>query len=222
MTGGTVAAMIAHEVKQPLSAMIMRSDTGFRSLDRAAPEILKAKEQFKRIAADGHRTAAVIESIRTNFKMDAGRKTSVDANDLIAETLNLIRDDLRHYRVVVKAEPSARRPKILGDRIQLQQVLLNLMTNAIDAMKAIDGPRVLQLACDVHDDRGVSVSVADTGTRDRAARCRADLRPAVHDEVGRHGDGIVDLPFHYGRPRRTDIGWPEQACGNHLRAQFAR
>jgi signal transduction histidine kinase len=123
LTGGTVAAMIAHEVKQPLSAMLTRSETGFRWLDRSVPEIQKAKEQFKEITADGRRTAAVIESIRTNFRMDAARKTSIDANDLIAGALNLARDDLRHHRVIVKAEPNARRPKISGDRIQLQQVL---------------------------------------------------------------------------------------------------
>jgi signal transduction histidine kinase len=164
LTGGTIAAMIAHEVKQPLSAMITRSETGFRWLDRSVPEIQKAKAQFKEITADGYRTAAVIENIRTNFRTDVGRKTSFDANDLIAETLNLIRDDLHRHRVILEAEPNARRPKILGDRTQLQQVLLNLITNAIDAMKTTGGPRLLRLACEVHDDGDVLVSVADTGT----------------------------------------------------------
>ena len=105
LTGDTVAAMIAHEVKQPLSAMLTRSETGLRWLDRPVPEIQKAKDQFKEIMADGRRTAAVIENVRANFKMDAGSKTSIDANDLVAETLNLLRDDLRRHRVIVKAEP---------------------------------------------------------------------------------------------------------------------
>jgi C4-dicarboxylate-specific signal transduction histidine kinase len=98
--------MIAHEVKQPLSAMMARSETGLRWLDRSVPEIQKAKEQFKEITADGHRTAAVIESIRTNFKMNAGRKTSIDTNDLIAETLGLVRDDLRPIKRYSKLSPT--------------------------------------------------------------------------------------------------------------------
>jgi signal transduction histidine kinase len=106
LTGGTVAAMIAHEVKQPLSAMMARSETRLRWLDRSVPEIQKAKEQFKEITADGHRTAAVIESIRTNFKMNAGRKTSIDTNDLIAETLGLVRDDLRPIKRYSKLSPT--------------------------------------------------------------------------------------------------------------------
>jgi signal transduction histidine kinase len=96
--------------------------------------------------------------------MDAGGKTSIDVNDLIDETLNLMRDDMHHHGVIAEAEPNARRPKIFGDRIQLQQVLLNLITNAIDAMKATDGPRVLRMACDIHDNGDVLVSVADTGS----------------------------------------------------------
>ena len=163
LTGDTVAAMIAHEIKQPLSAMITRSQTGFRWLDRPEPEIVKAKAQFKEITADGHRTVAVIENIRTNFRAEAGGKTSIDANDLIIETLTLIRDDLTLHRVMVEAEPNARQPKIFGDRIQLQQVLLNLMTNAVDAMKLNGGPRLLRLSSDVVGNWDVVVSVADTG-----------------------------------------------------------
>jgi signal transduction histidine kinase len=164
VTGDTIAAMIAHEIKQPITAMILRSDAGRRWLDRAMPEIQEAKVEFEEIAADGRRTAAVIERIRTNFRMDAGGKTSIDVNDLIDETLNLMRDDMHHHGVIAEAEPNARRPKIFGDRIQLQQVLLNLITNAIDAMKATDGPRVLRMACDIHDNGDVLVSVADTGS----------------------------------------------------------
>jgi signal transduction histidine kinase len=166
LTGDTVAAMIAHEIKQPLSAMITRSQTGLRwldRLDRPEPEMEKAKAQFKEIAADGYRTAAVIENVRTNFRTEAGGRTSIDVNDLIGETLALVRDDLALHRVTVDAEPNARQPKILGDRIQLQQVLLNLIKNAIDAMKASGGPRTLRLWSDVIDGGDVVVSVADTG-----------------------------------------------------------
>jgi signal transduction histidine kinase len=164
LTGDTLAAMIAHEIKQPLSAIITRSQTGFRWLDRSEPEVQKAKVQFKEITADGHRMVAVIENIRTNFRTEAAGKSSIDVNELIAETLNLIGDHLQLHRVMVEAEPNARRPKISGDRIQLQQVLLNLITNAVDAMKTNDGPRTLRLSSGVIENGDVVVSVADTGT----------------------------------------------------------
>ena len=95
MTGDAVAATIAHEVKQPLASMITRSDTGFRWLDRPIPDVDKAKATFRHIAADGQRAAAVIDSIRANFRNDNQTKISLDVNDLIQETVALARDDLR-------------------------------------------------------------------------------------------------------------------------------
>jgi signal transduction histidine kinase len=195
VTRDMVAAMIAHEIRQPLSAMITRSETGLRWLDRAAPnvqqepEVQQAKMQFKEIADGGHRTAAVIDSVRTNFKVHAGRNTSIDANDLIIETLNLMRDDLHHYRVTLKADLDPGRPRVLGDRIQLQQVLLNLITNAIDAMKATDGLRVLRLACGVRDGDLV-VSVADTGTGIRPQDIKRVFEPLFTTKPDGTGMGL--------------------------------
>lgn len=163
-TGDMVAAMIAHEIRQPLAAMVTRSETGARWLDRPAPDIQKAIATLRQITADGNRAAAVIETIRTNFRIDAGRRTSIDANELIAEVIRLVSDDLSEKRVILDAEPNERRPKINGDRVQLQQVLLNLVTNAIDAMKTKDGPRILGISSSIHDNGDVVLSVADTGT----------------------------------------------------------
>ena len=87
MTGDAVAASIAHEVKQPLTAMITSADAGFRFLDRSTPNLDRAKEAFKRIATDGHRAGVVVESIRANFKTDDRTRTSLDVNELIEEAL---------------------------------------------------------------------------------------------------------------------------------------
>jgi signal transduction histidine kinase len=164
MTGDAVAATIAHEVKQPLAAMITRSDTGLRWLDRSVPDLEKAKADFKQIAADGHRAGAVIESIRASFRREARVRTSLDVDDLIEEAMALLQDDLQSHRVSVEAGRSARLPRVMGDRIQLQQVLLNLISNAIEAMASVDGPRVLAVRSDVRDDGCVIISIADTGT----------------------------------------------------------
>src|SRR5215211_3767749 len=132
ITGDVVTATIAHEVKQPLAAMITRSDTGLRWLDRAVPDLDKARTAFRHIAADGHRAAAVIESIRANFRKDARVRAPLVPDNLIEEAIALLQEDLKNHRILVQVKRSARLLQVMGDRIQLQEVLLNLITNAIE------------------------------------------------------------------------------------------
>jgi signal transduction histidine kinase len=164
LTGDAIAATIAHEVKQPLSGMITNADAGLRFLDRSKPDLDEAKEAFKQIVADGHRAGAVIGSIRTIFKNEGRNRTSLDLNDLITETLALVREDLQKCQILVEAELDEHLPQITGDRVQLQQVLVNLITNAIDSMTALDGSRILSVKSEMNADGDVRVSVADTGT----------------------------------------------------------
>ncbi len=190
MTGDAVAATVAHEVAQPLSGMITNADAGLRWLDRATPDLDEAKAAFKQIVADGHRAGAVIGSIRAIFKKDAGNRTSLDINDLIGEALALTRGDLQRHRILVQAEPNAQLPQVRGDRIQLQQVLLNLITNAIDSMAAKDGPRVLGVRSEVHDGGGVIVSVADTGTGIGSLELERIFDPLFTTKSGGMGMGL--------------------------------
>jgi signal transduction histidine kinase len=162
MTGDAVAATIAHEVKQPLSAMITNADAGLCWLDRSMPDLDEAKAAFKKIAADGHRAGAVIGSIRAMFKSDAGNRTSLDINELINGALVLLRSDLQKHRISVQTDPSPQLPQVIGDRIQLQQVLLNLIANATDSMAGEDEPRMLSVKSGVQDS-GIVVAVADSG-----------------------------------------------------------
>ncbi len=164
ITGDAVSASIAHEIKQPLAAMITNAGTGLRWLDRATPDVDQAKVAFKQIVTTGHRAGAMIESIRANFRKDVRTRTSLDLNELVRESLALLRGELQTQRVSVQAEPNERLPRGKGDRVQLQQVLLNLISNAIDSMAATDGARVLCVKSQVHDSGGVMVSVEDTGT----------------------------------------------------------
>jgi signal transduction histidine kinase len=164
MTGDAVAASIAHEVKQPLTAMVTSADAGFRFLDRSAPNLDRAKEAFKLIAADGHRAGEVVENIRANFRSDVRTRISLDVNELIREALALERTDLEKHGILVQAEPNKPLPEVRGNRVQLQQVLLNLITNAIYAMAAKDEPRVLCVKSEAYEADSVMVSVSDTGT----------------------------------------------------------
>jgi signal transduction histidine kinase len=164
MTGDAVAASIAHEVRQPLTAMVTTADAGLRFLDRAAPNLDKAKEAFRRIVADGHRAGDVIGSIRANFRSDVRDRIAFDLNELIEEALALGRGGLQMHRIEIQAAPNRQLPEVKGNRIQLQQVLLNLITNATDAMAEKEEPRILSVRCEVHESDRVIVSVADTGT----------------------------------------------------------
>jgi len=126
----------------------------------------RCRRRLNHIVADGHRAGAVIESIRAIFKKDNRNRTSLDINELVGEALTLTRGDLQKHRILIQAEPTEQLPRVRGDRIQLQQVLLNLITNAIDSMAAKNGARVLCVKSEVRDgdSGGVIVSVADTGT----------------------------------------------------------
>ncbi|HEV3485989.1 MAG TPA: MASE4 domain-containing protein [Vicinamibacterales bacterium] len=190
MTGGAVAAAIAHEIKQPLTAMITRSYAGLRCLDRAVPDLDKAKTGLRHIADDGHRAAAVIDNIRATFRKDAPVRAPIDVDDLVAEAIELLEEDLKDHRVSVNVERSARPLRVMADRIQLQQVLLNLITNAIEAMATVEGPRVLTVSCSVRDDGGVMISIADTGTGIGAQEVDRVFNPLVTTKSGGMGMGL--------------------------------
>jgi C4-dicarboxylate-specific signal transduction histidine kinase len=163
MTGDAVSASIAHEIRQPLTAMVTAADAGLRFLDRTTPNVDRAKDAFRRIAADGHRAGEVVGSIRASFKSDVRDRTALDVNELIQEALALGRADLHQHQIAVQVEPNHALPEVSGNRVQLQQVLLNLFKNAIDAMAMADEPRILSIKAEAHEGDRVLVAVADTG-----------------------------------------------------------
>jgi signal transduction histidine kinase len=162
MTGNAVAAMIAHEVKQPLAGMTARAYAGLRWLDRPVPDLEETKAALTKIAADGLRAGEIIETIRTMFRGEPQNRTSCDVNGLIHESLFFLRGDLQKHRITVKAVRNGPLPAVSGAPLQLRQVLLNLMANAIDSMATIAGPRILTVQAGL-ENGGVLVSVSDTG-----------------------------------------------------------
>ena len=190
MTGDAVAASIAHEVRQPLTAMVTTADAGFRFLDRSTPNLDKAKEAFRNISADGLRAGAVVASLRANFKTDVRERTSFDLNELIHEAVGLGRGDLQEHGVLVQVEPNRQLPAIRGNRVQLQQVLFNLIMNAIDAMAAKDGPKILTVRSEAYEGDRVMVSVADTGAGISSEHSDRIFNPLFTTKSGGMGMGL--------------------------------
>jgi signal transduction histidine kinase len=163
MTGDVVSASIAHEIKQPLGAIITSANAGLNWLDQAEPDLDEVRDALRLVVTAGHRTDAVIENVRAHFRKGARTHTSLDIDVIIQEALAVVRDKLQTPRVVVRVGSSERLPRIKGEQIQLQQVLVNLINNAIDSMATMNGERVLSIRSEVHHSGYVMVSVEDTG-----------------------------------------------------------
>jgi signal transduction histidine kinase len=191
LTGEAVAATVAHEIKQPLSAMTMNANAALRWLDRAAPDLDQAKAALQRIVSNGHRAGAVIENIRVLFKRDARTRTSVDVNNVIREALALVRGELQTHRIAVQAEYNQSFPRIEGNQIQLQQVLVNLIMNAIESMATENGERVLSLRSNVHDSGSLIVSVEDTGKGVEPSAIDRIFNPLFTTKVQGMGMGLA-------------------------------
>jgi len=165
MTMGELTASIAHEVNQPLGAIVTSAAAGARWLATKPPQIDKARRALERIASDGKRAAEVIRRIRALMKRQAPRKEWVDINETIREVIELAQYQLRRSEILVEKRLGHDLPLVRCDRVQLQQVLLNLIINAIEAMSGINQrPRELAIVSISDRPDAVSVEVRDSGT----------------------------------------------------------
>jgi PAS domain S-box-containing protein len=160
---GEMSASIAHEINQPLAAIVANGNAGLRWLANPAPDLDEVRATLKRIVSDGHRAGKVISGVRTLFRKNAQARAPLDVNDIVREVLSLERGELESRRVTVEAELEVL-PPVTADRTQLQQVILNLITNALDAMGTIsDRPRVLRLRSERCEPGKIMVTVQDSG-----------------------------------------------------------
>jgi PAS domain S-box-containing protein len=165
MTMGEFAASIAHEVSQPLSAVLTNADACLRWLEATPPNLGKAREAVLRVARDGKWACEVIERTRALSRNTGTEKQRLDMNEAIEEVLALARGEMRVKRVALRTELATRLPPVLGDRVQLQQVVLNLIMNGIEAMSLVENrPRELVIRTREGEDDQVGVIVQDSGT----------------------------------------------------------
>ncbi|MBV9929186.1 MAG: PAS domain-containing protein [Acidobacteria bacterium] len=158
---GELTSSIAHEINQPLAAAITSAGACLRWLERDRPEVERARETVRRIEDDGRRAAEIITRLKSFYRKDTSpRREAVSVNELVGEMLVLLRGEADRHSVALRTELAAELPAVWGDRVQLQQVLMNLMLNAVEAMSETGGELTVRTR---GGDGGVLVSVSDTG-----------------------------------------------------------
>jgi PAS domain S-box-containing protein len=162
-TMGELTASLAHEVNQPIAAAVTNANTCLRWLAGDNPNLEEARAAAMRIVKDGTRAAEIISRIRLLFKKGTPEWELVDVNEVIREMIVLLRVEATRYSISIRTELAADLPQVMGDRVQLQQVFMNLMLNGIEAMKDVDGTRELAIKSQREGNDHIRMSVNDTG-----------------------------------------------------------
>lgn len=160
---GELTASLAHEVSQPIAATILDATTCLRWLSRDQPDLEEARGAAARMVRDGKHACEIVSRVRMLFKKGTLQRELINLNETIQEMVHLLHREATQLAVSVRAELDADLPQVVGDRVQLQQVLMNLMMNSIDAMKDVNGTRELTLQSQRGEDGHVLISVTDTG-----------------------------------------------------------
>ena len=188
-TMGELAASLAHEIKQPISGAITNVSTCLRKLGRDEPNLDEVRAGITRIGRDVKRAAEIVDRIRSQFEKGALDQQIIDLSVIITETVTLLRDQAMQYGVSVRTELASDLPQIFGDRVQLQQVMMNLIVNSIEAMKDVDGIREIAIQSQRAEKEQILVSFSDTGI---------GLPPEIVEQ-------IFD-PFFTTKPHGTGMG----------------
>jgi PAS domain S-box-containing protein len=162
-TMGELTASLAHDVSQPVSATVINAHVCLSWLARDPPNLEEARAAATRIANDGKRAGDIISRIRQLFRKDTSQRECVDVNEIIREMVVLLRGEATHGNILVVTELAADLAPVVADRVQLQQVLMNLILNGIEAMKDSDGKRELAIKSLASESNQILVSVSDTG-----------------------------------------------------------
>ena len=202
---GGVDSLIAHEVNQPLTGVITYGDACLRWLDRETPSLDQARSAVEQMISGARLASDVIARTRGLSKKGALERARLDVNQLIAEVIALIRGEINAHRVSLRADLASSLPPVLGDRVQLQQVVMNLMMNGIQALNPVTGrSRDLQIRSREHEKtdtrRGGGFRIGIN------RRMWADCSTPLHNEAGWRGYGALDLPVDHRAAWWPDMG----------------
>ncbi len=187
-TMGELTASLAHEIKQPIAAAVTDANTCLRWLGRNQPDLAEAREAASRVIKDATRAADIISRVRLLFEKGTPQQELVDVNEVIQEMIVLLRGEATAYSISVRTELAEDLSRVMGDRMQLQQVLMNLMMNSIEAMKNMDGTRELTIQSQHSDDGQVLISVSDTGVGLPPEKAEQIFDPFFTTKI--HGTGM--------------------------------
>jgi PAS domain S-box-containing protein len=193
-TMGELAASIAHEVSQPIAAVITNGGSCLRwlaQMEEDSENLDEARKALQRIIRDGKRAGDVIARIRTLFKKAETPKESLDLNEAIREVVDMTRSEMDKRRVRLRLDLAIERPPILGDRVQLQQVMVNLILNAIEAMSSAEvHSRELVISTTIRAEAEILVTVRDSGTGLQPGRMEQVFEPFQTTKPGGLGMGL--------------------------------
>jgi PAS domain S-box-containing protein len=160
-TMGELTASLAHEIKQPIGAAVTNADACVRLLDRDQPDLLEAREAALEMAKDARRAAEIIDRVRSLYQKGSSQLETIEVNELISEMVVMLQNEANRHSVTIRTDLAEGLPKVMADRVQLQQVLLNLMLNGIEAIRDTSGE--LSIKSKVGGDSQLLISVSDTG-----------------------------------------------------------
>jgi PAS domain S-box-containing protein len=163
-TMGELAASLAHEINQPISGAVINASVVLRKLGHDEPNLDEVRADTARILRDAHRAADILKRVRAQFEKGTPNRELVDVNEIVRETVALLRGEAARYDVSVRTELAADLPRITADPVQLQQVAMNLIVNGIEAMKNVAGKREIAITSRRGDDGQILLSFSDTGT----------------------------------------------------------
>ncbi len=217
-TMGELTASLAHELSQPISGAITNAGVCLRKLGHDRPDLDEVRAVVTRIGGDARRAAEIIARIRSQFEKGDLNRELIDVSEIIRETVALLRGEAVRYNISVRTELAVDLPQIVGDRVQLQQVAMNLIVNSIEAMKEVDGVRKLVIQSQRAENEQILVSVVDTGQGFAPQLAEQIFDPFFTTKL--HGTGIglhisrSIIESHGGR--LWAVGSPERGATFHL------
>jgi PAS domain S-box-containing protein len=201
---GELSASLAHEIKQPIAATVVSADACLQFLKHENPDLEDVREAASGIAAAAMRAADIIDRLRSLYTKSRPKRELVEVNEIIQEMVPLLRSEANEYAVSIRTDLVTDLPKITADRVQLQQVLMNLMLNGIEAMKETGG--VLAVKTERSECGQVMISVSDTGVGLPAEKADEIFNALLHHQISRQRHGAGDQPFHRGSAWWPSVG----------------